>query len=90
MATVTRRKHKNTMQHLSLIRLASLNAEVGRIIAVIEPLLADHGLIEGLPLRRGACIQSESTALAQAEPLHSRSAESHPPSGPPCVQTASR
>jgi hypothetical protein len=46
LAAVARGKYKNTLQLLSLIRLRSLNAEVGRIIAVIE--LADHGVIEGV------------------------------------------
>jgi hypothetical protein len=48
IARVTRGKYKGTLQRLPLIRLRSLNAEVARIIAVIEPLLHAHGVIEGI------------------------------------------
>ena len=48
VARVTRGKYKGTLQRLPLVRLASLNAEVGRIIAVIEPLLHSHGVVEGI------------------------------------------
>jgi hypothetical protein len=48
LARVTRGKFKGTLQHLPLTRLRSLNDEVVRIIAIIEPLLADHGVIEGI------------------------------------------
>ena len=44
----SRGKYKNTLQPLSLVRLQSLNDEVARIIAVIEPLLAEHGVIQGV------------------------------------------
>jgi hypothetical protein len=47
-ARVTRGKYKGTLQALPLIRLRSLNSEVARIIAVIEPLLQSHGVIEGI------------------------------------------
>ena len=46
LARVTRGKYKATLQHLPLIRLRSLNDEVAKIIAVIEPLLHSHGVIE--------------------------------------------
>jgi hypothetical protein len=45
LATVSRDKY-NTLQPLSLVRLQSLNDEVARIIAVIEPLLSEHGVIQ--------------------------------------------
>ena len=45
---VTRGKYEGTLQHLPLIRLRSLNDEVAKIIAVIEPLLHSHGVIEGI------------------------------------------
>jgi hypothetical protein len=48
LVRVTRGKYKGTLQHLPLIRLRSLNDEVARIIAVIEPLLHSHGVIEGI------------------------------------------
>jgi hypothetical protein len=48
VARVTRGKYKGTLQSLPTIRLKSLNAEVGRIIAVIEPILHAHGVITGL------------------------------------------
>ena len=48
LATVSRGKFKNEPQRLSLIRLASLNAEVARILAEIEPLLFKLGVIEGV------------------------------------------
>ena len=48
LARVTRGKYKGTLQHLPLIRLRSLNDEVARIIAVIEPLLHSHGVSEGV------------------------------------------
>jgi hypothetical protein len=48
LARVTRGKYKGTLQHLSLIRLRSLNEEVERIIAVMESLLHSHGVIEGM------------------------------------------
>lgn len=47
-AMVTRGKYKNSLQSMSLIRLGSLNAEVGRLIAVIEPLLFNHGVVDGI------------------------------------------
>ncbi len=47
-ATVTRGKYKNSSQSMPLIRLKSLNAEVGWLIAVIEPLLHKHGVVEGI------------------------------------------
>ena len=48
LVRVTGGKYKGTLQHLPLIRLRSLNDEVARIIAVIEPLLHSHGVIEGI------------------------------------------
>ena len=48
LAAIARGKYKHEPQKVPLIRLQSLNAEVGRIIAVIEPLLAEHGVIEGI------------------------------------------
>jgi hypothetical protein len=47
LARVTRGKYKGALQRLPLVRLKSLNHEVARIIAVIEPLLHSHGVIEG-------------------------------------------
>jgi hypothetical protein len=44
-ARVTGGKYKGTLQNLPLIRLKSLNEEVARIIALIEPLLQSHGVI---------------------------------------------
>ena len=44
LARVTR----GTLQNLSLIRLRSLNEEVGQIIAVMESLLYSNGVIEGM------------------------------------------
>jgi len=46
LARATQGRYKGTLQHLSLIRLRSLNDEVARIIAVVEPLLHSHGVIE--------------------------------------------
>ena len=48
IARVTRGKYKGTLQRFPLIRLQSLNDEVARIIAVIEPLLHSYGVIEGM------------------------------------------
>jgi hypothetical protein len=48
LAAVARGKYRHKPQSVSLLRLQSLNAEVSRIIAVIEPLLAEHGVIEGI------------------------------------------
>ena len=48
VARVTRGKYKGTLQRLPMIRLRSLNAEIARIIAVFEPLLYKHGVIEGI------------------------------------------
>ena len=48
VARVTRGKYKGTLQSLPTIRLKSLNAEVGRIIAVMEPILHAHGVITGV------------------------------------------
>jgi hypothetical protein len=48
VARVTRGKYKGTFQDLPMIRLQSLNDEVARIIAVIEPILQKHGVIEGI------------------------------------------
>jgi hypothetical protein len=48
IARVTRGKYKGTLQRLPLFRLRSLNAEVGSIIAAIEPVLFAHGVIEGV------------------------------------------
>jgi hypothetical protein len=48
LAAVARGKYKHEPQKLPLIRLQSLNDEVARIIAVIEPLLAENGVIEGI------------------------------------------
>jgi hypothetical protein len=45
---VTCGTYKGTLQSLPLIRLRSLNAEVARIIALIEPLLQSHRVIEGM------------------------------------------
>ncbi len=45
---VARGKYKGRLQRLPMIRLRSLNAEVARIIAVIEPLLLKHGVIAGI------------------------------------------
>lgn len=44
---VGRGKYKGKPQPLAYIRLRSLNDEVERLIGVIEPLLAEHGVIEG-------------------------------------------
>jgi hypothetical protein len=46
IARVTRGKHEDTLQRLPLIRLRSLNIEVGRLIVAIEPVLFAHGVIE--------------------------------------------
>lgn len=46
-ATVARGKYKNTEQVMTPIRLNTLNGEVKRLIDIIEPLLAKHGVIEG-------------------------------------------
>ncbi len=48
IARVSWRTYKGTLQSLSLVRLRSLNAEVTGIIALIEPLLHSHGVIEGM------------------------------------------
>lgn len=48
VARVTRGTYKGTLQNLPLIRLRSVNTEVAGIIAVIEPLLHSHGVIEGM------------------------------------------
>jgi hypothetical protein len=45
MATKARGIYRDKPQRLILIRLQSLNAEVEKIIDVIEPLLAAHGVI---------------------------------------------
>lgn len=38
---------QETEQVVTLIRLNTLNGEVKRLIDIIEPLLAKHGVIEG-------------------------------------------
>jgi hypothetical protein len=48
LARVTRGRYRGTLQNLSLIRLRSLNEEVGQIIAVMESLLYSNGVIEGM------------------------------------------
>jgi len=48
LAAVARGKYKHEPQKMPLIRLQTLNTEVARIIAVIEPLLARDGVIEGI------------------------------------------
>jgi hypothetical protein len=48
LAAVSRGKYKNEPQRMSLIRLRSLNSEVARILAELEPLLFTLGVIEGV------------------------------------------
>ena len=48
MATVTRGQYKNTPQRMSLIRLKTLNAEVTRLVAIIEPMLFKYGVVDGM------------------------------------------
>ena len=48
LAAVARGKYKSKPEALPLIRIQSLNAEVARIIAVIEPMLSKHNVIEGI------------------------------------------
>jgi hypothetical protein len=48
LAAVARGKYKNDPQRMSLIRLGTLNAEVESILAELELLLFDKGVIEGV------------------------------------------
>lgn len=45
-AEVSRGTYKSQPQKLSLVRLRSLNAEIGMIMAITEPLLVRYGVIE--------------------------------------------
>lgn len=45
-ASVARGKYKNEPQKLPLVRLRSLNTEIGAIISALEPLLVRYGIIE--------------------------------------------
>jgi hypothetical protein len=49
LGTVTRGPYKNKPQKTTT-RLKSINAEVGRLIAIIEPLLVKYGVVEGMTL----------------------------------------
>jgi hypothetical protein len=46
--SLARGKYKNEPQKLSLIRLRSLNSEIGSIISALEPVLVRYRIIEGM------------------------------------------